>query len=72
MILIDAKYEFGVDSNGSVVLGDEISPDSCRIWDADTLEPLDKDRFRKDLGGVVDAYAEIARRLGIQCVTDVS
>ena len=72
MILVDAKYEFGVDSTGAVVLGDEISPDSCRIWDEDTLESLDKDRFRKGLGGVVDAYMEIARRLGIECVTDVS
>lgn len=64
MILVDAKYEFGIDSQGRVVLGDEISPDSCRIWDAASEESMDKDRFRKDMGGVMDAYAEIARRIG--------
>jgi phosphoribosylaminoimidazole-succinocarboxamide synthase len=66
MILVDFKVEFGVDSEGDVCLGDEISPDSCRIWDSKTQEPLDKDRFRKDMGGVVDAYEEIAQRLGIK------
>lgn len=66
MVLVDSKYEFGVDSKGNVCLGDEISPDSCRIWDAKTHEPLDKDRFRKDMGGVMDAYQEIARRLGVK------
>jgi phosphoribosylaminoimidazole-succinocarboxamide synthase len=65
MILVDAKFEFGVTADGKVCLGDEISPDSCRIWDIETKEPLDKDRFRKNLGGVVDAYKEIARRLEI-------
>lgn len=64
LLLIDAKYEFGI-ADGEVVLGDEISPDSCRIWDALTHEPLDKDRFRQDMGGVVDSYAEIASRLGL-------
>lgn len=65
MVLVDSKYEFGVDTDGNVCLGDEISPDSCRIWDANSLEPLDKDRFRKDMGGVIDAYKEIASRLGV-------
>lgn len=65
LILVDAKYEFGM-YNNAVYLGDEISPDSCRIWDAETHEPLDKDRFRKDLGKVVESYEIIAQRLGIQ------
>lgn len=65
MIMVDAKFEFGLDVSGQIVLGDEISPDSCRIWDADTLEPLDKDRFRKDMGDVVGKYQEIADRLGV-------
>lgn len=63
MLLVDAKYEFGVDSDGNIVLADEISPDSCRIWDSETMEPLDKDRFRHDMGGVMEAYTEIAKRL---------
>lgn len=66
MILVDAKFEFGVGADGKVYLGDEISPDSCRIWDVKTLQPLDKDRFRKDLGGVMEAYREVAKRLSIQ------
>lgn len=65
LTLVDSKYEFGVDTNGVLCLGDEISPDSCRIWDAITRQSLDKDRFRKDLGGVVEAYQEIAERLGV-------
>ncbi len=65
MTLVDSKYEFGVDTSGVLCLGDEISPDSCRIWDISTQRPLDKDRFRKDLGGVVEAYEEIAQRLGV-------
>ena len=64
MILVDAKYEFGMCGN-EVVVGDEISPDSCRIWDAETREILDKDRFRQDLGDVVPAYQQVAERLGI-------
>jgi phosphoribosylaminoimidazole-succinocarboxamide synthase len=48
------------------LLGDEFSPDGCRLWDAKTLEKLDKDRFRRDLGGVVEAYQEVARRLGVE------
>jgi phosphoribosylaminoimidazole-succinocarboxamide synthase len=61
--LIDFKLEFGLDSEGAVRLGDEISPDTCRLWDSATGEKLDKDRFRRDLGGVEDAYAEVLRRL---------
>ena len=64
LILVDAKYEFGI-RNGEVYLGDEISPDSCRIWDVKTKESFDKDRFRKDLGRVVESYEEIAHRLKI-------
>lgn len=63
--LVDSKYEFGVGSDGKIYLGDEISPDSCRIWDAQTQEILDKDRFRKDMGGVVESYKAIAERLGV-------
>ena len=61
--LIDFKLEFGLDQNGEILLADEISPDTCRFWDAETQEKLDKDRFRRDLGGVTDAYAEVLRRL---------
>src|SRR3990167_7563652 len=64
LLLVDAKFEFGV-TGGVIYLGDEISPDSCRILDVSTREILDKDRFRKDLGGVVAAYEEVACRLGI-------
>jgi phosphoribosylaminoimidazole-succinocarboxamide synthase len=66
--LIDFKVEYGRLYEGEMVrtvLADEISPDSCRLWDMATNEKLDKDRFRRDLGGVTDAYAEVARRLGI-------
>ena len=66
--LVDFKLEFGRlydGDNHRLVLADEISPDSCRLWDVDSLEKLDKDRFRQDLGGLVDAYQEVARRLGI-------
>lgn len=61
--LIDFKLEFGRLSDGTVVLADEISPDTCRFWDTKTGEKLDKDRFRRDLGGVEDAYKEILHRL---------
>ncbi|MBP3361179.1 MAG: phosphoribosylaminoimidazolesuccinocarboxamide synthase [Clostridia bacterium] len=61
--LIDFKLEFGKTSDGKIVLADEISPDTCRFWDAATHEKLDKDRFRRDLGGVEDAYKEILKRL---------
>ncbi len=61
--LVDFKLEFGRLSDGTIVLADEISPDTSRLWDAKTGEKLDKDRFRRDLGGVEEAYAEIMRRL---------
>jgi len=69
--LVDFKVEYGRLYEGDMVrtvLADEISPDSCRLWDMATNEKLDKDRFRRDLGGVTDAYAEVARRLGIMKV----
>jgi phosphoribosylaminoimidazole-succinocarboxamide synthase len=65
MLLVDYKLEFGV-FNGEVLLGDEFSPDGCRLWDKNTREKLDKDRFRQGLGGVVEAYEEVGRRLGMQ------
>ena len=61
--LVDFKLEFGRLPDGSIVLADEISPDTCRLWDSATGEKLDKDRFRRDLGGVEDAYREVLRRL---------
>ena len=61
--LVDFKLEFGRLSDGTIVLADEISPDTSRLWDSKTHEKLDKDRFRRDLGGVEEAYAEIMRRL---------
>lgn len=61
--LIDFKIEFGVDANGAVILSDEISPDCMRLWDVKTNEKLDKDRFRRDLGSVDEAYAEVYKRL---------
>ena len=60
---MDFKLEFGRLKDGSIVLADEISPDTCRLWDSKTGEKLDKDRFRRDLGGVEDAYAEVMKRL---------
>ena len=66
--LIDFKLEFGrleEEDGYRIVLADEISPDNCRLWDAQTNEKMDKDRFRRDLGGLIEAYSEIARRLGI-------
>ena len=63
VILVDFKLEFGRLSDGTIVLADEISPDTCRLWDSKTGEKLDKDRFRRDLGGVEDAYAEVMMRL---------
>lgn len=61
--LVDFKLEFGRLADGSIVLADEISPDTCRFWDAETNEKLDKDRFRRDMGGVEDAYNEMMRRV---------
>jgi phosphoribosylaminoimidazole-succinocarboxamide synthase len=65
MLLVDYKLEFGR-FQGEVLLGDEFSPDGCRLWDKDSREKLDKDRFRQGLGGVVEAYEEVARRLGVK------
>lgn len=66
MKLIDFKIEFGKDASGKIILADEVSPDTCRLWDVHTNEKLDKDRFRRDLGNVEDAYNEVFKRLGIQ------
>lgn len=63
LILVDFKIEFGKDSDGNIILADEISPDSTRLWDKDTLKKLDKDRFRQDLGDVMGAYREVLARL---------
>lgn len=63
--LVDFKIEFGRTPDGKIILADEISPDTCRLWDADTHEKLDKDRFRRDLGNVEDAYQEVFKRLGL-------
>lgn len=64
MLLVDYKLEFGV-CDGKVLLGDEFTPDGCRIWDAETREKLDKDRFRQSLGNVVESYEVVGRRLGL-------
>ncbi len=63
--LVDFKIEFGKTPDGQIILADEISPDTCRLWDAATHEKLDKDRFRRDLGNVEEAYAEVFKRLGL-------
>ncbi|MDD6673233.1 MAG: phosphoribosylaminoimidazolesuccinocarboxamide synthase [Eubacteriales bacterium] len=63
--LIDFKLEFGKTADGTIVLADEISPDTCRFWDINTHEKLDKDRFRRDLGGVEEAYEEMMKRVGL-------
>ncbi|AKH70312.1 phosphoribosylaminoimidazole-succinocarboxamide synthase [Spongiibacter sp. IMCC21906] len=65
MLLVDYKLEFGVFNDGEIYLGDEFSPDGCRLWDKDTREKLDKDRFRQGLGNVVESYELVGRRLGI-------
>ncbi|WP_136247469.1 phosphoribosylaminoimidazolesuccinocarboxamide synthase [Halomonas borealis] len=64
LLLVDYKLEFGV-FKGQIVLGDEFSPDGCRLWDAETREKLDKDRFRQGLGGVIEAYEEVGKRIGV-------
>ena len=69
MILVDFKLEFGV-SNNKILLGDEFTPDGCRLWDDQTLEKLDKDRFRQDLGDVIESYHMVAHRLGMQIKVD--
>ena len=61
--LVDFKVEFGFTSDGRLVLSDELDPDTCRFWDSDTHERMDKDRFRRDMDGVEEAYQEIWRRL---------
>lgn len=63
LTLVDFKIEFGKTKDGEIILADEISPDTCRLWEVGTQEKLDKDRFRRDLGGVMDAYREVLRRL---------
>lgn len=64
--LVDFKIEFGRTPDGQIILADEISPDTCRLWDADTHEKLDKDRFRRDLGNVEEAYKEVFKRIGLK------
>lgn len=66
MILVDYKLEFGLDSDGNLILGDEFSPDGCRLWDKETRKKMDKDRFRQGLGSVVETYIEVADRLGLK------
>ena len=64
LLLVDFKLEFGV-FHGEIVLGDEFSPDGCRLWDKETRKKMDKDRFRQGLGDVIEAYEEVAKRLGV-------
>lgn len=64
LILVDFKLEFGL-FDGEILLGDEFSPDGCRLWEKTTLKKMDKDRFRQGLGGVIEAYEEVARRIGV-------
>jgi len=69
--LVDFKLEFGFDKDQNIILADEVSPDSCRLWDKDTNKKLDKDIFRRDLGSLIDGYKEIASRLGIE-ITNIN
>lgn len=64
LILVDYKLEFGL-FKGKITLGDEFSPDGCRLWEKETLKKMDKDRFRQGLGGVIEAYEEVAKRIGV-------
>ncbi|WP_429191029.1 phosphoribosylaminoimidazolesuccinocarboxamide synthase [Fusobacterium sp. PH5-44] len=66
IILIDFKIEFGKNIKGEILLADEITPDTCRLWDKETGQKLDKDRFRRDLGGIEEAYIEVLKRLGAE------
>lgn len=65
MLLVDFKLEFGIDQYGELILGDEFTPDGCRLWDKATKKKLDKDRFRQGLGSVVESYIEVASRIGL-------
>lgn len=66
MILVDYKLEFGLDVNGVMTLGDEFTPDGCRLWDKETRQKMDKDRFRQDLGDVIQTYEVVGARLGVE------
>jgi phosphoribosylaminoimidazole-succinocarboxamide synthase len=66
--LVDFKLEFGRDENGEIILADEISPDTCRLWDIHSGEKMDKDRFRFDMGKVEEAYEEISKRVSISII----
>ena len=70
LILVDFKVEFGVNSNGTILLADEFTPDGCRLWDSETLKKMDKDRFRQGLGDVVESYHQVADRLGMNIKLD--
>ena len=70
LILVDFKVEFGVCSQGKILLADEFTPDGCRLWDSKTLKKMDKDRFRQGLGDVVESYHQVADRLGINIIVD--
>jgi phosphoribosylaminoimidazole-succinocarboxamide synthase len=70
LILVDFKVEFGVNSNGTILLADEFTPDGCRLWDSETLKKMDKDRFRQGLGDVVESYHQVADRLGMNIIVD--
>jgi len=69
LILVDYKLEFGK-FDGKMLLADEFTPDGCRLWDKDTLTKMDKDRFRQDLGNVIETYGEVGERLGMQIKLD--
>jgi len=70
LILVDFKVEFGVNSNGTILLADEFTPDGCRLWDSETHKKMDKDRFRQGLGDVVESYHQVADRLGMNIIVD--
>ena len=70
LILVDFKVEFGVCSQGKILLADEFTPDGCRLWDSETLKKMDKDRFRQGLGDVVESYHQVADKLGMNIIVD--